>query len=224
MKATRKYIATITKGLRAWEHWVNEGNSIISEHEELFPHMIEKETIIIRKLKSSEIEDEILASEDGMTLRIKRANDMLDDVVQRISETQGTKAELTDAEVNTLLDKFREAIEDKVSRLLKVISTCEKYANIEPQQTREKKPQQTRRNKQPTKWWKDGKLEEAQKKFKGQRGRPVARAIMNMVYDPGLPLPSFREFSEKFPEAVDRASFYKIRNDFEPRPQITKLR
>jgi len=223
MKATRKYIATIRKGLRAWEHWINEGNSIIREHEELFPHMIEKEIIIIRKLKSSEVEDEILASEDGMTLRIKRANDMLEDVVQRISETQGTKAELSDAEVNTLLDKFRQAIEDKVSRLLEVIGMCEKYANIEPQQTRKKEPQQTRK-KSSTKWWKDGKLEEAQEKFKGQRGAKAFRAIMNMVYDPELPLPSLGEFNEKFPGIIGRSDFYEIRNEFKARPKIQKLR
>lgn len=224
MKATRKYITTITKGWRAWEHWINEGNSIIREHEELFPHIIEKEIIIMRKLKSSEVEDEILASEDGMTLRIKRANDMLEDVVQRISETQGTKAELSDAEVNSLLDKYRQAIEDKVSRLLKVIGMCEKYANIEPQQTREKKPQQTRRNKQPTKWWKDGKLEEAQEKFKGQRGAKAFRAIMNMVYDPELALPSLGEFSEKFPGVIGRTEFGRLKKELEAPPQIQKLR
>lgn len=73
-----------------------------------------------------------------------------------------------------------------------------------------------------SKWWKDGKLEEAQEIFRGQSGTAVVRAILRMVYDPTLPPPTYNDFKEKFPDVIGKTDFYRARKEFEPLPPIEK--
>lgn len=128
MRAAREYITTIRKGLGIWEHWIKEGNTIISKHKESFPEVIRAETAIIRQLNPQDVKDAILEHEDGIAMRIKRLDEFkLPAVVQYLVDTAGTAAQLSDTAINSLIDEYRRTMEDKTAQLLRVIKECEKY-------------------------------------------------------------------------------------------------
>lgn len=128
MKAAREYITTIRKGLGIWEHWINEGNTIIALHKQSFPAVIKSEIEIIRQLNPQDVKDVILEHEDGIVMRIKRLDEYkLPAIVQYLADTADTNAQLSDAVINSLIDEYRLTMEAKTSQLLKVIKECEKY-------------------------------------------------------------------------------------------------
>ena len=128
MKVAREYITTIRSGLRIWEHWIKEGNTIISKNKESFPEVIKAETATIRQLNPQDVKDAILEHEDGIAMRIKRLDEYkLQAVVQYLADTADTNAQLSDAVINSLIDEYRLTIEAKTRQLLKVIKECEKY-------------------------------------------------------------------------------------------------
>jgi hypothetical protein len=128
MKTAREYITAIRKGLGIWEHWINEGNTIISKHKESFPEVIRAETAIIRQLNPQDVKDAILEHEDGIGMRIKRLDEYkLPAVVQYLIDTADTTAQLSDTAISSLIDEYRKYIEYKTAQLLKVIRECENY-------------------------------------------------------------------------------------------------
>ena len=128
MKVVREYITTIRSGLRIWEHWIKEGNTIISKNKESFPEVIKAETATIRQLNPQDVKDAILEHEDGIAMRIKRLDGYkLQGVAQYLADTADTNAQLSDAVINSLIDEYRLTIEAKTRQLLKVIKECEKY-------------------------------------------------------------------------------------------------
>lgn len=128
MKAAREYITAIRKGLSIWEHWINEGNTIIAQHKQSFPEVITAEIATIRQLNPQDVKDAILEHEDGIAMRIKRLDEFkLPAVVQYLADTADTNAQLSDNVINSLIDEYRLTIETKTRQLLKVIKECEKY-------------------------------------------------------------------------------------------------
>ena len=127
MEAAREYITTIRKGLGIWEHWIKEGNSIISKHKESFLEVIKAETATIRQLNPQGVEDVIREHDDDIATRIERLDEFkLPAVVQYLVDTAGTNAQLSDNVINSLIDEYRLTIETKTRKLLKVIKECEK--------------------------------------------------------------------------------------------------
>ena len=128
MKAAREYITAIRKGLSIWEHWINEGNTIIAQHKQSFPEVITEEIATIRQLNPQDVKDAILEHEDGIAMRIKRLEEYkLQAVEQYLTDTAGTNAQLSDNDINCLIDEYRLTIETKTRQLLKVVKECEKY-------------------------------------------------------------------------------------------------
>ena len=128
MKAAREYIMSIRKGLGIWEHWINEGNTIIAKHKLSFPEVITAEIATIRQLNPQDVKDAILEHEDGIAMRIRRLDEFkLPAIVQYLIDTADTNAQLSDNVINSLIDEYRLTIETKTRQLLKVIKDCEKY-------------------------------------------------------------------------------------------------
>ena len=128
MKAAREYITTIRKGLAIWEHWINEGNTIIAQHKQSFPEVITAEIATIRQLNPQDVKDAILEHEDGIAMRIRRLDEYkLPAIVQYLADMADTNAQLSDNVTNSLIDEYRLTIETKTRQLLKVIKECEKY-------------------------------------------------------------------------------------------------
>ena len=128
MKRVREYITTIRKGLGIWEHWITEGNTIISLHKQSFPDVIKAETALIRQLNPQDVKDAILEHEDGIAMRIKRLDEYkLQAVVQYLADTADTTAQLSESVINSLIDEYRLTIEAKTKQLLRIIKECEKY-------------------------------------------------------------------------------------------------
>ena len=127
MKAAREYIMSIRKGLGIWEHWINEGNTIIAQHKQSFPEIIKAETAAIRQLDPQNVKDAILKHDDGIAMRIERLDEFkLPAVVQYLVDTADTNAQLSDNVINSLIDEYRLTIETKTRQLLRVIKECEK--------------------------------------------------------------------------------------------------
>lgn len=212
MKATRNYLDTIRKALENWQEWSENGDTILKEKGWLFLHgQLNIESRKLRELDVQEVKDEVLQNQDGIRLRLRRlVNDYgiseLRDDVLRIA---GKDARLTDAAINDQLTEYRSLIVVKTAELAQAYNECAAY--LKPQ-----KP------KPAARWWKDGKLQEAQEKFKGQSGTAVVRAILRMVYDPTLPPPTYNDFKKKFPDVIGKTDFYRARKEFEPLPQIEK--
>lgn len=128
MKAAREYITAIRKGLSIWEHWINEGNTIIAQHKQSFPEVITAEIATIRQLNPQDVKDAILEHEDGIAMRIRRLDEYkLPAIRQYLADTADTNAQLSDNVINSLIDEYRLTIETKTRQLLKVIKECEKY-------------------------------------------------------------------------------------------------
>lgn len=212
MKEARNYIDTLSRGLKAWEYWINNGNTIIADvGAEKYLYVIKSDTDKICDLDANEVKDVILEREDVISLRLRRINEYgLLSLLQKLEDSKDIKSGLIDGAVNEAINTYFLRIYNKANDLCRVISECEKFL-----------PQASHK-KTTSKWWKDGKLEEAQAKFKGQKGSKTLRAILRMVYDTDLPLPTFMDFKEKFPNVIGKTDFHRIRNEFEPSPQIEK--
>lgn len=127
MKAAREYIMTIRKGLGLLEYWQKEGNNLIAKYKQSYIDVILEETKVIRKLDPQDVKDAILEHEDGIAWRIKRLEEYkLQAVEQYLTDTAGTNAQLSDNDINCLIDEYRLTIETKTRQLLKVIKECEK--------------------------------------------------------------------------------------------------
>lgn len=212
MKEARNYIDTLSRGLKAWEYWINNGNTIIADvGAEKYLYVIKSDTDKICDLDANEVKDVILEREDVISLRLRRINEYgLLSLLQKLEDSKDIKSGLIDGAVNEAINTYFLRIYEKANDLCRVISECEKFLP----QASHKKPK--------SKWWKDGKLEEAQAKFKGQGGCATVRAILRMAYDPDMPLPKFKEFEMKFPDVIKSSEYYRVRNEFKPLPQIKK--
>lgn len=212
MKATRNYLNTIRKALEKWQEWSENGDTILEEKGWLFLQgQLNIESRKLRELDVQEVKDEVLQNQDGIRLRLRRlVNDYgiseLRDDVLRIA---GKDARLTDAAINDQLTEYRSLIVVKTAELAQAYNECAAYL----------KPQTS---KPAARWWKEGKLEEAQEKFKGQHGAAVARAILRMVYDTDFPLPTYNDFNQKFPDVIKKSYFNEIRKEYEPPKKIEK--
>lgn len=211
MEATRNYLDTIRKALENWQEWSENGDTILDEKGWLFLHgQLNIESRKLRELDVQEVEDEVLRDQDGIRLRLRRlVNYGISKIRDDVLKIAGKDAQLTDAAINDQLTEYRSLIVVKTAKLAQAYNECAAYL----------KPQTS---KPAARWWKDGELEKAQEIFRGQRGAAVARAILRMVYEPPLPLPTYKDFNEKFPDVIKKSYFSTIRKEFEPPKKIEK--
>ena len=222
MKKTIEYIGMLGTAIIIWRAVQKNGTERLKEEggEESLSREIDLATEYLYKIDPKVILDEICADTQGIKMRLDILNDEyrlqkhLDIIDKMLYQTillpTGNMA--FDA-----MNDLKGELEIIWQEITDVIDIAKKHI---PQVATKK---DNASNKKTTlKWWKDGKLEEAQEKFDGQSGAAVARAILRMVYDTDLPLPTFMDFKEKFPNVIGKTYFHRIRKEFEPSPQIEK--
>lgn len=222
MKNTIEYIGMLGTAIIIWRAVQKNGTERLKEEggEESLSRQIDLATEYLYKIDPKVILDEICADSQGIKMRLDILNDEyrlqkhLDIIDKMLYQTillpTGNMA--FDA-----MEDLKGELEIIWQEITDVIEIAKKHI---PQATTKMNNPST---KKPTsKWWKDGKLEEAQAKFKGQEGSATVRAILRMAYDPDMPLPKFKEFKMKFPDVIKSSEYYRVRNEFKPLPQIEK--
>lgn len=139
MKEARNYIDTISRGLKAWDYWVHNGNTIIADMgAEKYLYVIQAETDIICKLDANEVKDEILVSMDDISLRLRRINEYgLLSLLQKLEDYKDIKSCLSDEAVNEAINTYFLRIYNKANDLCRIIAECEKY--LQPKKTKKEK-------------------------------------------------------------------------------------
>lgn len=222
MTKTIEYIGMMGTAITIWRAVQKNGTERLKEEggEERLANLIDYATEkLLWKIDSKVILDDICSDSQGIKMRLGILNDEyklqfhLDVIDQMLYEP----IHLPCGMALDAMRELKEAFEDTWQEITDVIEIAKKHI---PQATTKMDNPST---KKPTsKWWKDGKLEEAQAKFKGQKGSATVRAILRMTYDPDMPLPKFKEFKMKFPDVIERSDYYRVRNEFKPLPQIEK--
>ena len=221
MKKTIEYIGMLGTAIIIWRAVQKNGTERLKEEggEESLSREIDLATEYLYKIDPKVILDEICADSQGIKMRLGILDDEyklqfhLDVIDQMLYEP----IHLPCGMALDAMEDLKRAFEDTWQEITDVIDIAKKHI---PQVATKK---DNASNKKTTlKWWKDGKLEEAQEKFDGQSGAAVARAILRMVYDTDLPLPTFMDFKEKFPNVIGKTYFHRIRKEFGPSPQIEK--
>ena len=221
MKKTIEYIGMLGTAIIIWRAVQKNGTERLKEEggEESLSREIDLATEYLYKIDPKVILDEICADSQGIKMRLGILDDEyklqfhLDVIDQMLYEP----IHLPCGMALDAMEDLKRAFEDTWQEITDVIDIAKKHI---PQVATKK---DNASNKKTTlEWWKDGKLEEAQEKFDGQSGAAVARAILRMVYDTDLPLPTFMDFKEKFPNVIGKTYFHRIRKEFEPSPQIEK--
>lgn len=222
MTKTIEYIGMMGTAITIWRAVQKNGTERLKEEggEERLSKLIDYATEkLLWKIDSKVILDDICSDSQGIKMRLGILNDEyklqfhLDVIDQMLYEP----IHLPCGMALDAMEDLKRAFEDTWQEITDVIEIAKKHI---PQATTKMNNPST---KKPTsKWWKDGKLEEAQAKFKGQKGAKTVRAILRMVYDTDLPLPTFIDFKEKFPGVIGKTYFHRIRKEFEPSPQIEK--
>jgi len=128
MKRARHYIETIRKSYGKWLLWLEEDEANINQSRQHFLNWIKTITERLRELDAQDVKDAILEHEDSIGLRLKRLDEYkILPTIEEIYRTQGTTAQLPDAEVNAAIDRCRQMIEAKAIDLIRVIRECEEY-------------------------------------------------------------------------------------------------
>lgn len=223
MTKTIEYIEMLGTAITIWRSVQTSGAEELKEdggEERLAKRIDYARENLLWKIDSKVILDEICADCQGIKMRLGILDDEyklkfhLDVIDQMLNEPIHLP---TGNMAFDAMKDLKAAFEESWQEITDVMEIAAKHI---PQSTAKKDNPRTK--KPASKWWKDGKLEEAQAKFKGQKGSKTVRAILRMVYDPDMPLPSFVEFKEKFPDVIGKTDFHRIRNEFEPSPQIEK--
>lgn len=222
MIKTIEYIGMMGTAITIWRAVQKNGTERLKEEggEERLANLIDYATEkLLWKIDPKVILNEICSDSQGIEMRLGILNDeyklqfQLDVIDQMLYEP----IHLPCGMALDAMEDLKRAFEDTWQEITDVIE----IANTHTPQAHSKKSN-PKTKKTTSKWWKDGKLEEAQAKFKGQKGSATVRAILRMVYDTDFPLPTFRDFKEKFPDVIGKTDFHRIRNEFEPSPQIEK--
>lgn len=139
MKEARNYIDTLSRGLKAWDYWVHNGNTIISDTGvEMFLYFIKSDTDELCNLDANEVKDVILESEDGISFRLRRINEYgLLPLLQKLEDSKDIKSSLIDDAVNEAINTYFLRIYEKANDLCRIISECEKY--LQPKKTKKEK-------------------------------------------------------------------------------------
>lgn len=129
MKEVRKYIDTLSRSVKAWEYWINNGNTIIAdEGVDNFLYVIKTDTDKICALDANKVRDVILEREDSISLRLRRINEYgLLVFLQKLEDSKNIKSCLSDNVVNEAINTYFQRINEKANEFCRVISECEKY-------------------------------------------------------------------------------------------------
>lgn len=216
MKNTIEYIGMMGTAITIWRSVQTSGAEELKEdggEERLAKRIDYARENLLWKIDSKVILDEICADCQGIKMRLGILDDEyklkfhLDVIDQMLNEPIHLP---TGNMAFDAMKDLKAAFEESWQEITDVMEIAAKHIP----QASHKKPK--------SKWWKDGKLEEAQAKFKGQGGCATVRAILRMAYDPDMPLPKFKEFEMKFPDVIESSEYYRVRNEFKPLPQIEK--
>ena len=212
MKKTIEYIGMLGTAIIIWRAVQKNGTERLKEEggEESLSREIDLATEYLYKIDPKVILDEICADSQGIKMRLGILDDEyklqfhLDVIDQMLYEP----IHLPCGMALDAMEDLKRAFEDTWQEITDVIEIAKKHIPGTKESV--------------SKWWKDGKLEEAQSKFKGQEGSATVRAILRMAYDPDMPLPTFKEFKMKFPDVIESSEYYRVRSEFKPLPQIEK--
>lgn len=213
MTKTIEYIGMMGTAITIWRAVQKNGTERLKEKggEERLSKLIDYATEkLLWKIDSKVILDDICSDSQGIKMRLGILNDEyklqfhLDVIDQMLYEP----IHLPCGMALDAMEDLKRAFEDTWQEITDVIEIAKKHIPGTKESV--------------SKWWKDGKLEEAQAKFKGQEGSATVRAILRMAYDPDMPLPTFKEFKMKFPDVIESSEYYRVRNEFKPLPQIEK--
>ena len=144
MKKARNYVDTLSRGVKAWEYWINNGNTILADTgADNYLYVIKSDTEVLSNLDANEIKDVILECEDGISLRLKRINEYgLLPLLQKLEDSKEIKASLIDDAVNEAINTYFLRIYEKANDLCRIVSECEKYLPTnDSHEEEDKKPQ-----------------------------------------------------------------------------------
>lgn len=213
MKNTIEYIGMLGTAITIWRAVQKNGTERLKEEggEERLSKLIDYATEkLLWKIDSKVILSEICSDSQSIKMKLDILNSEykfqyhLDVIDKMLYEP----IHLPCGMALDAMRELKEAFEDTWQEITDVIEIAKKHIPGTKESV--------------SKWWKDGKLEEAQEIFRGQSGAAVARAILRMVYDPDLPLPTYNDFEKKFPDVIKSSEYYRVRNEFKPLPQIEK--
>ena len=129
MDEARNYIDTISRGLKAWDYWAHNGNTIIADvGTEKYLYVIQSETDIICKLDANKVKDEILERKDGISFRIERIEEYgLLPLLQYLEDFLNTKVILDDEDVSNAINTYFLRIYGKANDLCRVMAEAEHF-------------------------------------------------------------------------------------------------
>lgn len=129
MKKVRDYIDTLCKSVKAWEYWINNGNTIMADvGADNYLYVIKSDTDKICDLDANEVKDVILEREDDISLRLRRINEYgLLSLLQKLENSKDIKASLINDAVNEAINTYFLRIYEKANDFCKIVSECEKY-------------------------------------------------------------------------------------------------
>ena len=129
MKKARNYVDTLSRGVKAWEYWINNGNTILADTgADNYLYVIKSDTEVLSNLDANEIKDVILECEDGISLRLKRINEYgLLPLLQKLEDSKEIKASLIDDAVNEAINTYFLRIYEKANDLCRVMAEAEHF-------------------------------------------------------------------------------------------------
>lgn len=129
MKKVRDYIDTLCKSVKAWEYWINNGNTIMADvGADNYLYVIKSDTDKICDLDANEVKDVILEREDDISLRLRRINEYgLLSLLQKLENSKDIKASLINDAVSEAINAYFLRIYDKANDLCRIVSECEKF-------------------------------------------------------------------------------------------------
>lgn len=124
-----EYIDALRANIKKFEHWKENGNTIISDFgASNFLKVIEEDMNELSRLDANKVKDEILASEDGISWRIKRIDKYgLLPLLQYLEDFKGVKSCLNDEAVNEAIDTYFLRIYEKGNDLCRVMAEAEHF-------------------------------------------------------------------------------------------------
>lgn len=129
MEEARNYIDTLRKSVNAWDYWVHNGNTIISDAGvESYLHVIKSDTDALSNLDAKKVKDEILERKDGISFRIERIEEYgLLPLLQYLEDFKNTKVILDDEAVSNAINTYFLRIYEKANDLCRVMAEAEKF-------------------------------------------------------------------------------------------------
>lgn len=134
-----EYIDALRANIKKFEHWKENGNTIISDFgASNFLKVIEEDMNELSRLDADEVKDEILEYEDEIEFRLKRIKEIdLLSLLENLEDSKEVKSSLNDENVNKAIDTYFLRMYDKANDFCRIMSECEKY--LQPKKTKKKK-------------------------------------------------------------------------------------